>query len=760
MSFLQPWLLVGLPLIAIPIIIHLINQQRYQSIRWGAMMFLLAANRLSRGYSRLRQWLILAARTLAVAGLIFAVSRPLSSGWLGHTVGGQAETTLILLDRSPSMEQSGQVAGQSKRQTGLEQLVRALELLPKSRYVLIESTRLEPIELSEIKALTELPEAGPATNTANVPGLFEAALDYIRRNRPGRTEVWLSSDLRSPDWHADSGRWPAIRSAFLEMPLQVRFHLLAYPRTAAANMAIRVTRARRIVLSDRTELAVSFVITREGATEPATIPVQFEIGGARSQASFEITGDEFEVQDYRVALESSLVRGWGRLALPADSNPADDDAYFVFEDEPARQTLIVTDDPQATRPFQIAASVLAEPGLKAQVSVLSPDQLAGVEWEQLAAIVWATALPTAGTAEQLNLAIRRGATILLVPPTEPNGESWNGFRWTDWRSAEQLTAEATESSLADNSGDATAAASPRPATDAMGDEGPRGIPVTTWRSDQDLLSRTRSGAALPVGQLSILRACGFEGESTPLASLIGDRPLLARLTMNSAAGSTGSSAGAGAGSSGGSLPGTVYALATTARETDSSLATQGVVLYAMLQRAIHEGVRGLGLTRSLIAGELPAEASREWQVERTTDPIASHEAVFQRGAYRLGDLQLVVNRQPNEDHADVLEDATVSRLFEGLDLVRVDDEAGSVTALIQEVWRAFLLVMMVALIGEAALCLPKTVRSAVGGPTLASTWEFGGSGTSRPAAAGEGLFGLGTRSAPDANPAATGGTAR
>ena len=54
MSFLQPWLLAALPLIALPIIIHLINQRRFQTIPWAAMMFLLAAQRMARGYSRLR----------------------------------------------------------------------------------------------------------------------------------------------------------------------------------------------------------------------------------------------------------------------------------------------------------------------------------------------------------------------------------------------------------------------------------------------------------------------------------------------------------------------------------------------------------------------------------------------------------------------------------------------------------------------------------------------------------------------------------
>ncbi len=118
MSFLQPMLLAALPLVALPIIIHLINQRRYQTVRWAAMMFLLAANRMSRGYARLRQWLIMALRMAAIAGLIFAVSRPLAGGWLGLAAGGRADTTIILLDRSPSMQQAGAGDGGSKLETG------------------------------------------------------------------------------------------------------------------------------------------------------------------------------------------------------------------------------------------------------------------------------------------------------------------------------------------------------------------------------------------------------------------------------------------------------------------------------------------------------------------------------------------------------------------------------------------------------------------------------------------------------------------
>ena len=80
MTFLQPWVLVALPLVALPLIIHLINQRRFQTVRWAAMQFLLAAKALSRGYSRLRHWLIMALRMAAVAAVILAVGRPPAAG--------------------------------------------------------------------------------------------------------------------------------------------------------------------------------------------------------------------------------------------------------------------------------------------------------------------------------------------------------------------------------------------------------------------------------------------------------------------------------------------------------------------------------------------------------------------------------------------------------------------------------------------------------------------------------------------------------
>ncbi|MCI0650594.1 MAG: BatA domain-containing protein, partial [Planctomycetes bacterium] len=127
MTFLEPLFLAGLPLVLLPIAIHFFNQRRYRTIYWGAMMFLAAASRMSRGYARLRQWLILAARMLVIGALIFAISRPLAGGWLGSALGVRADSVIVLLDRSPSMCELGADEGVSKFEAGKRQFAQMLD---------------------------------------------------------------------------------------------------------------------------------------------------------------------------------------------------------------------------------------------------------------------------------------------------------------------------------------------------------------------------------------------------------------------------------------------------------------------------------------------------------------------------------------------------------------------------------------------------------------------------------------------------------
>jgi hypothetical protein len=655
MSFLQPWMLLALPIAALPVIIHLINQRRFQSINWAAMRFLLEANRMSRGYARIRQWLILLFRVLAIAALVFMISRPLATGWLGLAGGGRPDTTIILVDRSASMTQQGGTNVQSKLETGVSLLAQTLATLGSSRWVVIDSVSAEPRELQSPAELLESPAAEPASASADLPNLLQAAHNYIKNNRTGQTEVWICSDLRANDWNAESSRWEGLRNSFQEFKQSVRFHLIAYSAPAADNLAVRVTDVQRRTVGDEAALFLSLRLTRDGSAGKRSVPIHFDIEGARSELTVEMDGRELDLKNHRIPLAAGRVRGWGRVAIPADENPADNQFYFVFDELPPRRTILVTEDPDATRPLQLAAGSSPDPAVSSSVEVIGPDQLAGVAWEDVALVLWHAPLPESTAADAITQFVNRGGQIVFLPPGAPGNESVFGARWTKWETP------------------------------------PEPVHVESWRGDQDLLARTQSGAALPVGELTVRRYCGLEGEFTTLARLYGGAILLGRVTTDR---------------------GGVYFCASTVSPADATLGTEGVSLYVAIQRALAAGAAELAQARQLAAGDSFPRSATSWKQLAGPDDTLSTEYPFHAGVYAADKQMLAVNRSAAEDHPSTLSETRVTELFRGLDFDLVSDEAGNMHSLAREVWRLCIGAMAVALVVEAGLCLPKKPRQA------------------------------------------------
>ncbi len=75
-GFVNPALVAGLALASVPLIIHLLNRQRFRPMPWAAMRFVLAAYKKTRRRANLENLLLLLLRMAAVALLALAVARP------------------------------------------------------------------------------------------------------------------------------------------------------------------------------------------------------------------------------------------------------------------------------------------------------------------------------------------------------------------------------------------------------------------------------------------------------------------------------------------------------------------------------------------------------------------------------------------------------------------------------------------------------------------------------------------------------------
>lgn len=654
MTFLQPILLAALPLIALPIVIHLINRQRHRTIAWGAMMFLLDAKRMTRGIARLRYWLIMAMRMLAIATLVFAVARPLASGRMGLALGGAPDTTIIVLDRSASMEQQDVETGETKRTSALRKLMALMQTLGKSpNVVLIENAENRALPVDSPESLLQLPAASATDTASDMPAMLQTALDYVIANRSGRTDIWVCSDMQTTDWKADDGRWAGLRESFA--PLEgVRFYILAYPGNAPKNLTIQVENARVGVADQTNQLVLDVVVQRPSSgDQPVDVPLEFVINGARSVVNIEMTDIEYRLQGHTVALDGQARSGWGYVELPADANLHDNRFYFVFGDAPERHTVIVSDEPRVSRPMQIASISPVDPALSYTADVHSPNQLDGVDWDAASMVLWQTALPVGDVAQRLSEFVESGRPVIFFPPAQPGNNEWSGFRWGTWK------------------------------------ESPDGEPlqVKTWRGDSGLLQHAQSGVSLPIGKLRVYRYCTIDGDGQPLASLANGAALLQRGMLGQ---------------------GAFYFCTTLPGSAESSLLREGVSFYVMVHRALAAGADTRSKVKQLAAGTEAAEAVAKWELLSTApaDALSSDRSLF-AGTFQNEDHLAALNRPADEDHNGRIDEEQINTLFQGLSCRTVQEEIGSASALASEIWRVFVIVMALALIVEAVLCLPE-----------------------------------------------------
>ena len=653
MGFLQPLALIALPLIALPILIHLINQHRHRTIPWAAMMFLMSAKRMSKGMARLRHFLILLMRVLAVAALIFVISRPLSGGWLGSIGMSKPDATLILLDRSASMEMQDLQAGQSKRSAALQKLAQLLEQGDYGTHlVLIDSASGQLQEVDSPKALLGLPTTESSATSADIPGMLESALAYLKANKSGRVDVWICSDLSENDWDVESGRWRAIREEFAQLE-GVHHFLLAYADLPSSNLSVRVENVQRWERGNNAELVLDVVVRSKDSsdTTPKT-RIAFEVNNARSVVEVELDRQGASLQGHRIPIDTKLRSGWGSVGLPGDTNPLDNRFFFVFSEPPVRRAVVVSDEVKNGEAFRRALAIPIGPRLQHRVDVISVDRVAEIDWESTGLLIWQAALPRGSVAEQIAQFVDTGRVVMFFPPNQNTDERLFDSRWANWQTP--------------------------------GNQQVFGI--SWWRGDADLLAHVESGDALPLNELRTYRYRSFESPGTPLARFDDDAPLLTRVATDR---------------------GAVYFCSTLPTAQFSSLEREGVIFYVILQRALDQGCRALAVASQRDAGPDVLADRNEWELVAPADdsPLLSQRGLH-AGVYRDEAYWTAVNRSQIEDSAVAAPVEAVDALFDGMSYRRIDVDVGDTSALASELWRIFLIAMIVALLVEAVLSLP------------------------------------------------------
>lgn len=645
MTFLQPFVLFGLPLVLLPVIIHLINRRRYRSQPWAAMQFLRMATRHSTSHARLRNFLILLFRVLTILALVFFLSRPLAGGWMGWAVSAAPDVIIILLDRSASMETQLDTGEQTKREKALELLAQAAGKYESSSHlVLLDSASMKPQELADLEDLNTLPNTQPTDTAADIPALIQIALTWLVDNQAGTAELWIASDLQSANWHREDSRWASIKARLQSFPQTVRVKLLAFSESGKPNASLTLNDLFRQEANGADQLNLVLDLHRK-KVDAEVLPVKVMLNDNPSTRELNVEGQSIRWRP-KLPLPAESQGGWGKLELPADANARDNTVWFVYGGDVELRSGLVALDHLSARFLGLAAYAHAlGKGIDA---VDSAPSLSNIELADKSLLIWQAPLPAGSDAERLEAFLNEGGIVIFFPSNEPDGASFKGVGWGPIESA-------TEE---------------------------RSFQIQYWDEQQGPLAKTEEGLSLPLSEVRFQKRREIVGQVNVLAAFTDGQPFLARERWGR---------------------GDFYFCASLPNPEWSSL-NEGPVLVPMIQRLTQFGSRRLQPRASYACGELnPDLTASVW----TSVTGASSDRVHLRaGIYQSGDRLIAMNRPVGEDEPEILSQEETAGLFEGASFQMLTDRRGSSDPLQGEVWRMLLVGMLVFLLVESGLVLP------------------------------------------------------
>ena len=186
MIFLHPAFLWGLVAVLIPVAVHLFNFRRYRKEYFSNVERLAALHTESRRQNTLRQWLVLAARVLAVVALVLAFAHPVLPTTDDNRVSMGDAVVSIYIDNSFSMESADHDG--SRLETARQKAREIADAYsPGTRFQLLTNS----MEGEEMRWLNRDELAEALDEVAVTPGsrmMSEVAArqgDFMRNNAPG-----------------------------------------------------------------------------------------------------------------------------------------------------------------------------------------------------------------------------------------------------------------------------------------------------------------------------------------------------------------------------------------------------------------------------------------------------------------------------------------------------------------------------------------------------------------------------------------------
>jgi hypothetical protein len=380
MNFIAPLFFVALAGLAIPVLIHLIQREKKQIIRFPSLMFVQRVPYKSIQRRRIHNWLLLLVRLSALALIILAFARPFFERQDAPPAGTGARELVVLLDQSYSI---GYGDRWERARAAAYDAINGLGAADRGSVVLFSSgaeIALRSTASGERERLTAAVAAAKPTDgsTRYAPALKVAGSILAESPLPQR-EVVLISDFQRGGWRGEEGaRLPAGSTV---TPVTIGGN------EAAPNVSVTAASFARSTFSDQERVAVTAVVVNRSmrslnggqlALEIGGRPVQTQPLNVEASSSASVTFDP-------VTVGAASVRGTVRAGN--DALAADNVFNFVLAPTQPVRVIVVDRGGTGSAALYLTRALAIGDAPRFETSVRQPDALSDDDLRRASTVV-------------------------------------------------------------------------------------------------------------------------------------------------------------------------------------------------------------------------------------------------------------------------------------------------------------------------------------------------------------------------------------
>ena len=478
MTFLNGLFLLALPLIAVPLLLHFLKRRERKVVNWGAMRFLQEAVTDSKRMRMPESLLLLVARCLLIAGLVFALARPLINWGSGTSVTDRELIVIVDDSLSTARRVDGDPVFDKIRDAAKKLVADSPSEIPFQLMLASGGGRWigdQPHSANTASgraSLAELGKLNATLGTANLMGCVRKAMsaandrETTTRPRPAQRIVILT-DGTTPAWlDSDQIALKNLRSTIDQSQLPVQIQVLEIESSLSSFNNLSVVQvdseSERVGVKETVRLRAEIRNTGTDASEACQLAwkVKGKVKGHSGVVQLE-PGESTEV------FWSTKFKTAGPIAVEGlleqkqpDDLPEDSTAIKVVEVVDRIPILLVDNqsfsgaevdlESQQIKFLTLALGYENEEASDDYHSIFAPTivSAADVAGEDLsvysAIIVLGTNQDSTDLADLLLPEVRRGCGVWVIIGSDPNVDGFNANWFQDGTSLSPLELVATQ----------------------------------------------------------------------------------------------------------------------------------------------------------------------------------------------------------------------------------------------------------------------------------------------------------------------------